>query len=255
VDNSPGDDNTEAVAREFGARYTVEPVEGLSRARNRGLTESNSEIVTFIDDDCEPDPKWLSTLLEPFKDERIAATMGRVVTPVTRPEFLANQESRSLSNQDPRWFEIATFGGLGMGGNMALRKSACVGWKVFDERLGRGAPLQIGEETHAFAELLSRGFTAVNLPAAIVYHPPLKRDTVEHEARNSVAYWLLLFSEFPDHRIDLLRFLAHRLRRRHLSWHRESREPGEIITSGWRVYLKAGIAGALLFLHNARDRS
>ena len=35
---------------------------------------------------------------------------------------------------------------------MALRKKACLGRKIFDERLGRGAPLWIAaEESHAFA--------------------------------------------------------------------------------------------------------
>jgi len=255
VDNSPGNEVTELIAREFGARYTVEPLEGLSRARNRGLAESSSEIVAFIDDDCEPDPDWLGILLEPFKEERIAASTGRVITPESRTEFLNDQKPFLLSNQDPYWFEIATFGGLGLGGNMALRKSACVGWKVFDERLGRGAPFHIGEENHAFALLLSRGYAAMSLPAAIVRHPPLTRDTVEHEARNSFSYWLLLFSEFPRHRMDLLRFLSRRLRRKNLPWRRESREPGEIINSGWRVHLKACITGALLYLRNARDLS
>jgi len=252
VDNTPGDTNTESVAREFGVRYTVEPVEGLSRARNRGLEESNSEIVAYIDDDSEPDPQWLGKLLAPFENEQIAATTGRVITPLSRRIPPDDCKPRPLTNRDPHWFEIATFGGLGMGGNMALRKSACTGWKVFDERLGRGAPFRIGEETHAFALLLSRGYAAVNLPDAIVYHPPLTRDTIEHEARNSISYWLLLFSEFPEHRMDLLQFLALRLRRRRLPWFRESQEPGEIISSGWRVRLKAGVSGLFLFLRTPK---
>jgi glycosyltransferase involved in cell wall biosynthesis len=252
VDNSPGDINTELIAREHGARYTVEPAQGLSRARNRGLAESTSEIVAYIDDDSEPDPQWLGILRDPFKDEKVAATTGRVITPESQKRFIEDQRPRLLSNQDQHWFEIATFGGLGMGGNMALRRSACTGWKVFDERLGRGAPIHIGEETCAFAHLLSRGYRAMNLPEAVVYHPPMERDSIEHEARNSISYWLLLFSEFPEHRMDLLRFLAHRLRRRHLSWHREPQEPGEIITSGWRVHLKAGISGLLLFLRTSK---
>jgi glycosyltransferase involved in cell wall biosynthesis len=255
VDNTQGDDQTECIAREFGVRYTVEPLQGLSRSRNRGLAESASEIVAFIDDDSEPDPQWLGRLLAPFKDERVAATTGRVVTPESRRISAGDHKPRPLSNRDPHWFEIATFGGLGMGGNMALRKSACTDWKVFDERLGRGAPLHIGEETHAFALLLSRGYAAVNLPDAIVYHPPLTRDTIEHEARNSISYWLLLFSEFPGHRMDLLRFLAYRLRGKDLPWFRESREPGEIISSGWRIRLKAGVSGLLLFLRSRRTTS
>ena len=37
VDNTQGNKETEDAAAELGARYTIEPVTGLSRARNRGL--------------------------------------------------------------------------------------------------------------------------------------------------------------------------------------------------------------------------
>jgi hypothetical protein len=146
---------------------------------------------------------------------------------------------------------MATFGGLGFGTNMALRRSACGPGKVFDERLGRGAPLRIAEESHAFASLLARGFCAVHVPAAIVLHPEKPRD-VEVEASSSMAYWLLLFFEFPGHRLDLLRFLFRRLLGKPLTWTRDPQGPGEIISSGWRVHLKAGLNGVLLYFRNRK---
>lgn len=63
VDNSHGDSDTEEVAREFGARYTLEPKVGLSHARKRGLDECETEAVAFLDDDAIPQPDWLGTLL------------------------------------------------------------------------------------------------------------------------------------------------------------------------------------------------
>lgn len=236
----------------FGARYVVEPIRGLSRARNTGLAECQTDIVAYLDDDAIPAPNWLGILMEPFDDQRIAASTGKVVTPDPHPD--APQETpRTLSNRDPQWFEITTFGGMGLGGNMALRRSACTGWIVFDERLGRGAPFHIGEEAYAFAGLLLRGYTAAYLPAAVVFHPPLRRDPVDFEARNSLAYWLLLFSAFPSQRLNLLRFLFRRLRKKPLTWPRESQEAGEIVTSGWRVLLKAGFKGLWLFLRTPKD--
>jgi glycosyltransferase involved in cell wall biosynthesis len=252
VDNSEGKKETEKTACEFRARYVVEPVRGLSRARNRGLSECDTDIVAYLDDDAIPAPDWLGILLEPFYDEKTAASTGRVVTPES-PSVTAAECPRTLNNRDPQWFEITTFGGMGLGGNMALRRSACIGWTVFDERLGRGAPFHIGEEAYAFAGLLLRGLTAAYLPAAVVFHPPLRRDPVEFEARNSLSYWLLLFSSFPSQRLALLRFLFRRLRRKPLTWPRETQEPGEIVTSGWRVLLKAGLKGVWLFLKTPRD--
>ena len=254
VDNSSGDKETEAVARNFVAVYIVESAVGLSRARNRGLAESNSEIVAFLDDDATPDVHWLGFILGPFEDSQVTTVTGRIVTPHSQAESSFKQTARVLSKKDPEWFEIATFGGLGLGSNMAFRRKACAGENIFDERLGRGAPFQMGEEHYAFAFLLSRGYTAVYLPDAIVFHPSVKQSKITNEARNSIAYWMLLFSDFPNRRLDLLRFLFRRLRRRPLSWPRDSPDPGEIITSGWRVLLKAGLAGSLLYMRGRKPK-
>ncbi len=253
VDNTQGNQETENLSHEFGTRYVIEPVPGLSRARNRGLAECDTEIVAFLDDDAVPAPDWLGILMEPFADERTAASTGKVVTPISLGGNRTDGP-RILSRSDPHWFEITTFGGMGLGSNMALRKSACLTPDVFDVRLGRGAPFQIGEESYAFASLLSNGYKAVYLPAAVVFHPSLSRDTIENEARNSITYWLLLFSEFPAQRMDLVRFLIRRLRGKPLDWPRDPQEPGEIMTSGWRILLKASVEGLWLFLRTPKGR-
>ena len=252
VDNSTGNEETKRIAEQFSARCIVEPRPGLSRARNRGLAECDTDIIAFLDDDAIPSPGWLGILMEPFEDAKIAASTGKVITPESTCDQL-EENPRKLSNQDRQWFEIATFGGMGIGCNMALRRSACVGWTVFDERLGRGAPFHIGEESYAFAGILSHGFTAVYLPSAVVFHPLHKRYPIEFEARNSLAYWLLLFSSFPPQRLNLLRFIVRRIRRKRLDWPRETQEAGEIVTSGWRVLFKAGLKGVWLFLRTPRD--
>lgn len=254
VDNTEGNKETEEAARQFGARYTIEPIQGLSRARNRGLAECDTDIVAFLDDDAIPAADWLGLLMEPFADDKTAASTGRVVTP-TSSGSKPPESRRTLSKKDPHWFEIATFGGMGVGLNMALRRSACADWTVFDERLGRGAPFHIGEETYAFARLLQRGYSAVYIPSAIVFHPPLRRDPVEMGARYSFAYWLLLFSAFPTERLSLLRFIVRRLRRKPLDWPRDPQEPGEIVTSGWRVLAKASLKGLWLFLRTPKPTS
>ena len=254
VDNTSGDRETAAVAREFGAIYTVEPVQGLSRARNKGMFESHSEIVAYLDDDATPEAHWLGYILEPFKDPGVSAVTGRIVTPQTSVNSNADLQSRSLCNKDPEWFGVATFGGLGLGSNMAFRKRACAGQRIFDERLGRGAPFEIAEENFAFALLLSRGEIAIHLPNAIVFHPSGISQGIRKDARNSIAFSILLFFEFPHHRLDLLRFLYRRLRRRPLTWPRDYPDPGEIVTSGWRVLVAAGFSAALLFLRTRKPR-
>jgi O-antigen biosynthesis protein len=254
VDNSEGNDDTRKVAQDYGARYITEPVRGLSRARNRALAECDTDVIAFLDDDVTPASDWLALLLSPFRDEQIGASAGRVITPDTLMPDLAQQTPRTLSNQDPHWFEIATFGGLGLGANMALRKRACAPERFFDERLGRGAPFEIGDESYAFAWLLSRGYRVVYIPSAVVHHPPLTRTSIDREARNSFTYWLLLFSEFPGQRLNLLRFLLRRLRGKRLEWPRNPQEPGEIVSSSWSLKLKAAWMGVVLFLRTPKSR-
>jgi glycosyltransferase involved in cell wall biosynthesis len=250
VDNSEGNEETRKAAHDYGARYVIEQIPGLSRARNRGLAECTTDIVAYLDDDATPSPNWLGTLLTPFRDQHVAATTGRVVTPQSSADVPSAQ--RIVSDKDPHWFEISTFGGMGLGSNMAIRRKACGTTPLFDERLGRGAPFQIAEENYAFARLISSGYTAEYLPDAVVFHPSLTRDSIEHEARNSICYWLLLFREFPKQRFTLLRFIFRRLLRKPLEWTREPQEPGEIVTSGWRVLLKAAFQALWLFLRTPR---
>lgn len=248
VDNSSGAPETRSLAEEFNARYVIEPLVGLSHARNRGIADAQSEIVVFLDDDALPCANWFGLILRAFDDASVAAVAGRILTPDSDTEPFAAESPRSLNQNDPLWLEIASFGGMGLGGNMALRKSACDRSAFFDVRLGRGAPFQIAEEHFAFAYLIARGHTVLYLPDAIVFHPSLFRAPVALEARNSIAYFLLLLSEFPSQRAKLLQFLLRRLRRKPLPWARATREPGDIITSSWFVKVTAALAGLWLFV-------
>lgn len=253
IDNSDGDAETAHIARMAGARYCIEPVQGLSRARNRGLREAATDVVAFLDDDAVPATNWLQQLVSSFTDARIGAATGKVVTPESVDADDVDDISRRLSQQTPQWFEIATFGGLGLGGNMALRRSATLGKTIFDERLGRGGPFQIAEEHYAFAYIISLGYEAAYLPGAVVHHPTLSRGPVVIEARNAFAYWLLLLSEFPAQRRNLLSFLIRRLRHKPLSWPRHPQEAGELVSSSLRVKISAAISGAMLFLSTPKQ--
>jgi len=79
VDNTNGNIETQQLAEKFRARYVREANRGLSRARNRGMLESRSDIVAFIDDDAFPVNNWLQFLLAPFKDPRVAVVTGGIV--------------------------------------------------------------------------------------------------------------------------------------------------------------------------------
>jgi len=254
IDNTDGNRDTRKVACDYGARYIIEPIAGLCRARNRALEECETDILAFLDDDVTPEQDWLRHLVEPFNDPRNGASAGLVVTPDSLPVDDSLQTPRILSSHDPHWFEMAAFGGIGFGANMALRKRACLPAGFFDERLGRGAPFEIGDENYAFASILSRGHRVAFIPSATVHHPPLTRFSIDREARNSFSYWLLLFSKFPGNRLTLLQFLGSRLCGKKLDWPRNPQEPGEIVSSSWGPKLKAAFQGLGLFLRTPKPR-
>ena len=56
---------TEALADEapFPVRYVHEPAPGVANARNAGMTESQGELIAFLDDDEEAPAGWLAALV------------------------------------------------------------------------------------------------------------------------------------------------------------------------------------------------
>ena len=82
VDNDP-DGGAAYYARSIASlavRYVHEPRPGIAAARNRALDESAAaDVVVFIDDDEEPGPCWLQTLVGRWAEWRCAAVTGPVV--------------------------------------------------------------------------------------------------------------------------------------------------------------------------------
>lgn len=251
VDNSSGDEQTQRLAEAFGARYIVEGTSGLSAARNRSLLESRCDVVAFLDDDSIPESTWLERLLIPFMDDRVAAVAGEIIGFAPGDSYTSGRPmglvaTRYVTRNTPRWFEMASFGGIGTGCNMAFRKRACHRDEFFDQRLGRGAPFRIAEENCAFATVLAEGYAAVVLPDVRVYHPEKEMD-VALEATSRVAYWMLLFFKFPENRLDLVRFLIRRVFSRRLPWRLGSQNANSIVSSSWKLKARAIWAGARLY--------
>ncbi|HEU4674893.1 MAG TPA: glycosyltransferase, partial [Motilibacteraceae bacterium] len=80
VDDASVDvDAVAAVAARHGARLLRQAVNrGPAAARNRGLAESSTPFVAFVDSDVEVPPDWLAALLPLFEDPRVAAVAPRV---------------------------------------------------------------------------------------------------------------------------------------------------------------------------------
>jgi glycosyltransferase involved in cell wall biosynthesis len=223
VDNAPRDQQTREVAARWGVRYILEPVPGVSRARNRGALACESEVVAYLDDDAVADREWLTVLAGDFADPLVAAVTGAIL-PLDRgahaSPWSASSTERSrqvVDRQTSGWFKSANFGELGDGSNMVFRRSAFDIWPGFDEKLGRGTIVGGGEEHYAFFTLIERGFRIVHNPEAIVRHPdPATADQWRQRhlelAAFTGAYITRLAVEHPSFRVDLARYVIGRLR-------------------------------------------
>lgn len=272
VDNGPSDSRGKEVAKRRGAQYILEPVANASRARNRGAAASHAEIVAYLDDDCIPEPGWLSALAIEFKDPQVMAVSGRILPLVVETEVerlveamggfeVSNPERRIVDRQTPQWFEMACFGGLVNGANMAFRRVAFNLWPGFNERIGPGTPVTGGEEHLAFFDLVDRGYRAVYTPDAVVRHPfPKDIDALRaRELKNlaaATAYMTFLTVEEPQYRRLMMKYAAEGLRGVRRPWRKSTASPQVSVAPRWRR-LAAYLSGPFRYVHSrfARPRS
>lgn len=234
VDNAPTDTETQQIALRWRVRYLVEPVPGLNRARNLGARSCQAEIVVYTDDDAIPEPGWLKALMREFEDPAVMVVTGKIVASRTDTEaqrlsakiggaVSGLMERRIVDRMTPSWFELANFGGIGHGANMAFRRTAFDTWPGFDERLGTGSLLDGSGEHCAFFSLIDAGYRAVYTPDAIVRHP-LPKTMSDLRARclkdiaSSTGYIGLLFLEQRYYRRAILKYVLEALRGTPRKW-------------------------------------
>ncbi|AIQ27750.1 glycosyl transferase [Paenibacillus sp. FSL P4-0081] len=180
VDNSSKDDTAAAIRRfidTYGAdmdiRYLLEPVQGLSAARNTGILASKSPLIAFLDDDAIPCRTWISTIVSTFEQKPEVMAMGGKIAPIfesKRPEWLIKPFELPYTIVDlgnrireyPKRLHPC-------GANMAMRKIV-FDISLFPLELGRkGDSLLSGEETWLFGQIQQEGHS-------ILYHPEMAVD-------------------------------------------------------------------------------
>lgn len=190
VDNAPRDDAL-AVALDRRpsvagrpVRRVVEPVPGLSQARNRALAVASGEMIAFTDDDAVVEPQWLSAIATGLqRAEDVVSVSGLTLPAEMETEaqewcerFGGLNKGRGFT---PAVYRAADLGGrhplypfptLGAGVNMAFRTDVLRRLGGFSHALGVGNGTGGGEDTAIFAEVLVRGMAIAYEPAAVVRH-------------------------------------------------------------------------------------
>ncbi|GAB23453.1 putative glycosyltransferase [Gordonia polyisoprenivorans NBRC 16320 = JCM 10675] len=214
VDNRPASGRTRQILDDFDdprLRVVDEPFPGISAARNAGIAAATGRIIAFTDDDAQPRPDWVSTIVETFVRDStgtIGAVTGRVVGVESLTELQQMFEDARVFDKgedltvwalrphpthvaagvagEHNFFFPYTAGQLGSGNNLALAAEILPHTGVFDERLGTGTPSRGGEDLDLMRSVILSGWAIAYRPDAVVTH--YHRDNMAELRTQSFGY-------------------------------------------------------------------
>ena len=220
-------DSTSEVARGLGAAVVRHGSNrGIAAARNSGINAASAPIIAFLDDDCEPSPRWAETLLTSYDGDIVG--VGGSIIPNSGTGLLINYLSRHNPIR-PQELDLASSDNIGYrfwlyvrrqwrrtepGGrrqvlampsaNMSVRRQALLHVGGFDERI------RFSGEDDDLCRRLSIAFPDSRLiiePDAEVIH--YFKHSLRDTLRRSRAYGqgsAVMFCKWPEVRPTLFPF-------------------------------------------------
>ncbi|MGF7214082.1 glycosyltransferase involved in cell wall biosynthesis [Spirosoma lacussanchae] len=155
---------------------------GPAAARNRGWLSARAPIVAFTDDDCLPQPDWLSAALAQF-DQGVTVVTGRLQMPLP--------DQPTYHDRTTAFLETAEF----ITANCFCRKSALDQVGGFEESFA----IAWREDSDLQFKLLQAGHVPSPCPEAVVIHPMRPAPwyaPLRDERKNQ--YDALLFKRHPQ---------------------------------------------------------
>ena len=182
VDNNCTD-NTRGVYEQFATanpmvtlRYVVEPEQGLSAARNRGIKEAKGDIIIYVDDDALVDTDYIRQYAEHFATYPETMAAGGPIEPLyetKEPSWMSPYTKALLTawmnyGNQVREYPNGRYPG---GGNAAYRKEVFERVGLFNTELGRkGNLLLASEEKDIFDKMKALGMKVLYLPTPVLHH-------------------------------------------------------------------------------------
>ncbi|HEX6507180.1 MAG TPA: glycosyltransferase family A protein, partial [Chloroflexota bacterium] len=190
VADDASDDGTAVILRDWAreGRHSVRlsAPSGSYAARNRGIEEARGSLVAFTDDDCLPEPRWLSALVAVMSDPALVGAQG--VTLAGPGEITPFTHQIEARRPGPPYRTC----------NIMYRRSRLQQLGGFDSSLRWYADNILG-----FRALRLGGLAFA--PDAVVRHPPRPREWRDR------ATWLARFRADRLHRRELRRLGAERV--------------------------------------------
>lgn len=182
VVNNNCTDDTDSVVGRFIARlplvYVKEPVQGLSRARNKGLQTAKGKLIIFTDDDVQPAKEWLASYWEAFCRYGQGFYFGGPI----ESEFESLDFDKDLIPLAPcsvRGFDLNALSGPTnegkrfMGANWACPAAILKELRGFDESFGLNpvsGRVMTGEESELIRSLNEKGWQGYYVAEARICH-------------------------------------------------------------------------------------
>lgn len=178
VDNN-STDGTSEIAKSFPFQYLFVPRPGKSAAINEALSQSDSQLVGFIDDDEQIDPSWFEVVYREFID---SSDLGFIGGPYLgnfespQPDWTPDRYSGAIGANDKAVYTIRQpycvgKTGMLMGGNSVIRRYALNQVLPYPETLGKiGNVIRSGEDEVIYHRLLKAGIKGMYVPDLVIYH-------------------------------------------------------------------------------------
>lgn len=189
IDNK-STDSTEGICRQFvkdydgQSGYYFEGNQGLSHARNLGLSRARGEYILFTDDDATLAENWLAEYMSVIESMHPDCLYSRITVDWDRPKpWWYSQKFASFFvkldyGDKPLWIQDIQHEFYGK--NFAVRKSVLEGIGGFNPLLGRkGDALVAGEETVIYRKLIAAEARVYYFPSALVGHRLKPREYTE----------------------------------------------------------------------------
>jgi glycosyltransferase involved in cell wall biosynthesis len=183
--NSP--DHTKKIYQEFSKHsplvnnYFFEGRQGLSHARNTGVTNAQGEYILFTDDDADIPTNWLESYLLEIEESRPDCLYSRITI------IWDKQKPWRFLPEYTSCFVGVDYGNLPIvvtdihrefyGKNFCMKKSLLLELGGFDPALGRsGSKLIAGEETLLYRKMVEQKKHLLYFPNAPVGHRLKERE-------------------------------------------------------------------------------
>lgn len=180
IDNDPSGSAKEIVEeasfpkKSIFIKYFVVPVQSASRTANKGIQESQGDIVAFIDDDAIPAENWLEEIRRSFEKDDVKIAGGKIL--LCQEEFLPGWVNEPIKKMLGKLDIGKTFRKMSnkefpLLMNFAARREVFEKVGLFPEKLGYQERKPLGGEETAFAIAAGKkGYDVYYNPAMAVYH-------------------------------------------------------------------------------------